>query len=290
MPTGISGSKPSVREGEVPDIGPRSSQGSSDRSKKSILKHRDPETEQLIPTISTDSPIRKNKTPTPVKFVGVSDDEKDEISQRKRLPRSPLPSRKPPRAPLEDLLADFEDQENGQRPENRIINDALLDQQNANTEFRCSRQNCKLNSPAQTSSVIQDPLIAPYCLPLCICGAPMTRIPVYPTSEISVISGYVGNLTNPTEPTISVSTTNEMGTELDQSWPSSTTLCSTDKALLNGRNGRGIGRNGRTPENRLQAENLNNEDDILFADDILTEETKLIERPPFPRGTDKQPK
>ena len=268
------------------DLGAWSSQGSSDRSKKSILKHRDPETEQLIP--GTDSPVRKNKIPPPVKFVGVNDDDDDdERYHSKRLPRSPLPFKMPSRAPLADLLADFDGQEISQRSDESVISDALLDQQNANTEMRCSRQNCKLNSPAQSSSVIQDPLIAPYCIPLCICGAPMTRVPANPSNDLNSISLIVDKLAG-SDKSIGISMNDKTPTNERINWPSAAAIYSVS-STQNGTNDRSLVHINCKPENTVLAENLNNEDDH-FVDDPPTEETKLLERPPCSRGNDKQSK
>ena len=296
MTTGGSCGKSQVKSSDGSDSGPWSSQGNSDR-KKSILKHRDPETEQLLPDISTDSPVRRNKMSTPVKFVGVSDEEDDERMPHKKLPRSPLPSRKPPRAPLADLLADFDGPENSMKVEDIIMNEALLDQQNANTILRCSRQNCKLNSPAQSSSVIQDPLIAPYCMPLCICGAPMTRVPVQPCNDNSPPINSSSNTFASSLPTSTPDQAVSIASSIDyermkgrggysRSVSQSAASASIEK-VKNGRNDRSGGRNGKKPENRHLTNNLNNEDDLLFADSTPTEETKLLERSSLPRGSDK---
>ena len=130
--------------------------------------------------MATDSPVRKHRTsPSPVTFAGLSDNFEEERTPRRKLPRSPLPPRRVPEAPLADLFADFDGQDTSLVSDDIQNTESALDLQNANTALRCSRHNCKLNSPAQSPCLIQDPLIAPYCLPLCICGAPMTRISLF---------------------------------------------------------------------------------------------------------------
>lgn len=206
---GRSGSKSSLG-GESLDS--RRSLGSPER-RKSILKHRDPETEQLLPDLTYEpSPPPpshdqdKHGRPTlkgigpraggkphalPVKFVGV-DEEEDSNRPRRILPRSPMPRRHPQRAPLADLLADFAGQEKAARdeatPEN-ILKDSLetnlfslaesLDQRNANTVLRCSKAPCLYNQPASTSPMALSPGGEGVSL-LCLCGAPMTRVPATP--------------------------------------------------------------------------------------------------------------
>ncbi|XP_045116279.1 potassium voltage-gated channel protein Shab-like isoform X2 [Portunus trituberculatus] len=206
---GRSGSKSSLG-GDSLDS--RRSLGSPER-RKSILKHRDPETEQLLPDLTYEpSPPPpshdqdKHGRPTlkgigpraggkphalPVKFVGV-DEEEDSNRPRRILPRSPMPRRHPQRAPLADLLADFAGQEKAARdeatPEN-ILKDSLetnlfslaesLDQRNANTVLRCSKAPCLYNQPASTSPMALSPGGEGVSL-LCLCGAPMTRVPATP--------------------------------------------------------------------------------------------------------------
>lgn len=255
---GRSGSKSSLG-GDSLDS--RRSQGSPER-RKSILKHRDPETEQLLPDLTFESPIHdpdKHGRPTlkgigpraggkphalPVKFVGV-DEEEDSNRPRRILPRSPMPRRHPQRAPLADLLADFAGQEKAARdeatPEN-ILKDSLetnlvslaesLDQRNANTVLRCSKAPCLYNQPASTSPMALSPGGEGVSL-LCLCGAPMTRVAATP----AIIT------------------------------PTSTTAA------------RPIN------ENCLLTDDLNNGpttlgdiDDFLFADHTPTEETRLLDR------------
>ncbi|KAK7078519.1 hypothetical protein SK128_026224 [Halocaridina rubra] len=203
---GRSGSKSSLG-GDSLDS--RRSHGSPER-RKSILKHRDPETEQLLPDLTFDSPPppppqppsgenEKRGRPTlkgigpraggkphalPVKFVGV-DEEEDSNRPRRILPRSPMPRRHPQRAPLADLLADFAGQEKSVRdeatPEN-ILKDTLeprlassLDQRNANAVLHCSKAPCLYNQPASTSPMSTSPDEVSEPL-LCLCGAPMARV------------------------------------------------------------------------------------------------------------------
>ena len=268
-----------------------SHQGKADR-KKSILKQRDPETEQLLSDSFNDSPVKRPKAP-PVKFIGVSKDE-DDKSPRKKLPCSPIPSRKVPRAPLADLLADFEGpQENTPTNEEKKINDALLDQQNANTALRCSRQNCKLNAPAQNSSIIQDPLIAPFYIPLCICGAPMTRIPVHPipndnekqkTDLLGNFNSSAQNKNNLTEQTVALNPTKDMEHEDKNSgWATALEPSRDKKVTANG------GNRHQTPID-IPRSNLNDEDNLLSSGSTPTEETKLIDEIPLPRISDKHSK
>ncbi|ROT60599.1 hypothetical protein C7M84_000213 [Penaeus vannamei] len=180
---GRSGSKSSLG-GDSLDS--RRSHGSPER-RKSILKHRDPETEQLLPDLTFEPPPppagdhdklgrpslkgigpRAGGKPhaLPVKFVGV-DEEEDSNRPRRTLPRSPMPRRHPQRAPLADLLADFAGQEKAARdeatPEN-ILKDSLepklaatLDQRNANLVLRCSKAPCLYNQPASTSPMATSP-------------------------------------------------------------------------------------------------------------------------------------
>ncbi|XP_047482169.1 LOW QUALITY PROTEIN: potassium voltage-gated channel protein Shab-like, partial [Penaeus chinensis] len=257
---GRSGSKSSLG-GDSLDS--RRSHGSPER-RKSILKHRDPETEQLLPDLTFEPPPppagdhdklgrpslkgigpRAGGKPhaLPVKFVGV-DEEEDSNRPRRTLPRSPMPRRHPQRAPLADLLADFAGQEKAARdeatPEN-ILKDSLepklaatLDQRNANLVLRCSKAPCLYNQPASTSPMATSPdeVGEPR---LCLCGAPMTRVaaPAHATSA-------------PTN------------------------------ALPNAR---------PVTENCLMMDDLNNGpatlrdiDDLLFADHTPTEETHLLDR------------
>ncbi|XP_042864446.1 potassium voltage-gated channel protein Shab-like isoform X3 [Penaeus japonicus] len=257
---GRSGSKSSLG-GDSLDS--RRSHGSPER-RKSILKHRDPETEQLLPDLTFEPPPppagdhdklgrpslkgigpRAGGKPhaLPVKFVGV-DEEEDSNRPRRTLPRSPMPRRHPQRAPLADLLADFAGQEKAARdeatPEN-ILKDSLepklaatLDQRNANLVLRCSKAPCLYNQPASTSPMATSPdeVGEPR---LCLCGAPMTRVaaPSHATSA-----------------------------------PSNT--------LPNAR---------PVTENCLMMDDLNNGpatlrdiDDLLFADHTPTEETHLLDR------------
>lgn len=257
---GRSGSKSSLG-GDSLDS--KRSHGSPER-RKSILKHRDPETEQLLPDLTYDPPPgeqEKQGRPTlkgigpraggkphalPVKFVGV-DEEEDSNRPRRVLPRSPMPRRHPQRAPLADLLADFAGQEKAVRdeatPEN-ILKDSLesnlvstaasLDQRNANTVLRCSKAPCLYNQPASTSpmAIFPDEVGEPL---LCLCGAPMTRMAA----------------------------------------PSPTIITPTS-ALSNAR---------PITENCLLTDDLNNGpamlrdiDDLLFADHTPTEETHLLDR------------
>lgn len=257
---GRSGSKSSLG-GDSLDS--RRSHGSPER-RKSILKHRDPETEQLLPDLTFEPPPppagdhdklgrpslkgigpRAGGKPhaLPVRFVGV-DEEEDSNRPRRTLPRSPMPRRHPQRAPLADLLADFAGQEKAARdeatPEN-ILKDSLepklaatLDQRNANLVLRCSKAPCLYNQPASTSPMATSPdeVGEPR---LCLCGAPMTRVaaPAHATSAPS-------------------------------------------NALPNAR---------PVTENCLMMDDLNNGpatlrdiDDLLFADHTPTEETHLLDR------------
>ena len=265
-------------------------QGKSDR-KKSILKQRDPETEHLISNSISDSPQRKPKAP-PVKFIGVAKDD-DDKSPRRKLPCSPIPSRKVPRAPLADLFADFDapPENGGNSDEKQRMNDAFLDQQNANTALRCSRQNCKLNSPAQNSSIIQDPLIAPFYIPLCICGAPMTRIPVQPSSNdnepfsnnmdpFKCSNALSSNVNTSTDQVVALtSTEGRNGPEDDDknsAWKIPVSRSSQNGGYPNRQNARDVGQC-----------NLNEEDQMLSTVSTPTEETKLIDELPLPRVSDK---
>lgn len=218
-----------------------------------------------------------------MKFVGVGLDD-DDRSPRRKLPCSPIPSRKIPRAPLADLLADFEGpSDNGSSTDDKIMNDALLDQQNANTALRCSRQNCKLNSPAQNASIIQDPLIAPYYIPLCICGAPMTRIPVRPPSNDNDTTLVDTSNTNDlTEQTVALTEDKATKSEdtLKCSWPIPVSRSSSEK--LNGNKG--------NRQRRVEENNLNEEDQLLSTGSTPTEETKLIEKSPIARVSEKMSK
>ncbi|XP_071522009.1 uncharacterized protein Shab isoform X2 [Panulirus ornatus] len=258
---GRSGSKSSLGGDSLES---KRSHGSPER-RKSILKHRDPETEQLLPDLTYDPPSgeqEKQGRPTlkgigpriggkphalPVKFVGVDEEEEDSNRPRRVLPRSPMPRRHPQRAPLADLLADFAGQEKAVRdeatPEN-ILKDSLesnlastaasLDQRNANTVLRCSKAPCLYNQPASTSPMAISPDEVGEPL-LCLCGAPMTRMAA----------------------------------------PSPTIITPTS-ALSNSR---------PITENCLLTDDLNNGpatlrdiDDLLFADHTPTEETHLLDR------------
>lgn len=255
---GRSGSKSSLG-GDSLDS--RRSLGSPER-RKSILKHRDPETEQLLPDFTLEPPSHepdKHGRPTlkgigpraggkphalPVKFVGV-DEEEDSNRPRRILPRSPMPRRHPQRAPLADLLADFAGQEKAARdeatPEN-ILKDSLetnlvslaesLDQRNANTVLRCSKAPCLYNQPASTSPMALSPGEEGVSL-LCLCGAPMTRVPAAP----AIIT------------------------------PTSTTPARpiTENCLL-------------TDDLNNGPATLGDIDDLLFVDHTPTEETRLLER------------
>ncbi|XP_066946582.1 potassium voltage-gated channel protein Shab isoform X7 [Macrobrachium rosenbergii] len=259
---GRSGSKSSLG-GESLDS--RRSHGSPER-RKSILKHRDPETEQLLPDLTFDPPPpptpptsgdhEKQGRPTlkgigpraggkphalPVKFVGV-DEEEDSNRPRRILPRSPMPRRHPQRAPLADLLADFAGQEKSVRdeatPEN-IMKDTLepklassLDQRNANSVLHCSKVPCLYNQPASTSPMSMSPDEVGEPL-LCLCGAPMTRVAA------------------PAAPSIITPTNPRPITE--------NCLLLTDE-LNNG------------------PATLPDIDDLLFADHTPTEETRLLDR------------
>lgn len=290
--TGVSGSKSSVRGVDLTDMTAWSSHGSSDRGKKSILKHRDPETEQLIPTIGTDSPVRKNKTPPPVKFVGLSDDDDDyeHRTPKRRLPRSPLPSRRVPRAPLADLFADFDGQEYNQQADNNTVNDTFLDHENANTVLRCSRPNCKLNIPAQTASVIQDPLIAPHYIPLCICGAAMTRVPAQAYSDEIKKSIFADVTASPnlstfsaaTDQTVCISSDTDRLSDKDEtsSWIHSETASPQNVPSAT--------RSDRNEAELRSSNNLNNEDENIYADRTPTEETKLIDQSSVLRDVSRQ--
>nr|XP_045594876.1 potassium voltage-gated channel protein Shab-like [Procambarus clarkii] len=210
---GRSGSKSSLG-GDSLDS--KRSHGSPER-RKSILKHRDPETEQLLPDLTYSPPLGEHEKigrPTlkgigpraggkphalPVKFVGV-DEEEDSNRPRRILPRSPMPRRHPQRAPLADLFADFAGQEKAARdeatPEN-ILKDSLepsfismatsLDQRNANTVLRCSKAPCLYNQPASTSPMAMSPDEVGEPL-LCLCGAPMTRVAAHAPTIITPTS------------------------------------------------------------------------------------------------------
>ena len=251
---------------------------------KSILKLKDPESEQLLPRASKNSPVKKPKG-SPVKFIGVGKMENDKTSN-KRAPCSPLPLRKVPIAPLADLLADFDGQENSSTntsDDDTRLNDALLDQQNANTTLRCSRQTCKLNSPAQ-SSIIQDPLIAPFCSPLCVCGATMTRVPVESTAitnkpRSSSESNFSVSLTSTisTDDTITLTSTaiDIIDESSDAAWPSTAEdlpkdRISSNRNFLNDQDSNNVHEN---PSANI------NEEVMLSTDNTPTEETKLIDEP-----------
>ena len=142
--------------------------------KKSILKHRDPESEQLLSGLGEER-ARKPRA-LPVKFVGVDDKEGDSSRPRRVLPRSPMPLEGRDRAPLADLLADFGGQEKAARdeltPEN-LLKDALeplsSDNRSANI-LRCSRSNCTSNKPITPDTAAHLPSA------MCVCGAIMTNI------------------------------------------------------------------------------------------------------------------
>ncbi|XP_069956219.1 potassium voltage-gated channel protein Shab isoform X2 [Cherax quadricarinatus] len=253
---GFNGSKSSLG-GDSLDS--KRSHGSPER-RKSILKHRDPETEQLLPDLTYSPPSEHEKLgrPTlkgigprtggkphalPVKFVGV-DEEEDSNRPRRILPRSPMPRRHPQRAPLADLLADFAGQEKAARdeatPEN-ILKDSLepnlatsLDQRNANTVLRCSKAPCLYNQPTSTSPMaifpgeVGEPL-------LCLCGAPMTRVAAHSPTIITPTSAL----------------------------PHSRPLLENCLLIDDLNNGPAT---------------LRNMDDLLFADHTPTEETHLLDR------------
>ncbi|KAF2362892.1 Ion transport domain [Trinorchestia longiramus] len=288
--SGGSGGKSSVRGVDLSDMTAWPSPASCDRGKKSILKHRDPETEQLLPTIGTDSPVRKNRTPPPVKFVGLSDDD-EEYERRapiRRLPRSPLPSRNVPRAPLTDLFADFDGQEYCTNLETIPLNETLLDHENANTVLRCSRQNCKLNTPAHAASVIQDPLIAPQNIPLCICGAAMTRVPAPSSQRENKISTAdvtaspnLSTFSTATDQTVCMSSDAEGMSDKEEtsSWLSPEISKSHRKCESP--------RSTRNVDDSRPSNNLNNEKETTYTDHTPTEETKLIDRSSSVLGNDK---
>ena len=209
-----------------------------------------------------DSPLRPRKPHAlPVKFVGLDDNEGDDSRPKKVLPRSPMPKRHTPRAPLADLLADFAGQEKAARdekvPEN-LLKDTFeptpldfhaflsLDQKNANTVLKCSRYSCMYNKPASLQH-IPSPNSSFSRPTLCICGSPMTRIPATPTTTTSIT----------TPPTIITHPT-------------------TPSPMINAR---------PITENCLFADDLNNGptsirdiDDLLFADHSPSEETRLLDR------------
>ena len=286
---GGSSGKSSVRGVDLSDM---TAWSSHDRGKKSILKHRDPETEQLIPTIGTDSPVRKNKTPPPVKFVGLSDDDDDyeHRTPKRRLPRSPLPSRKVPRAPLADLFADFDGHEYNPHSDNNKVNETLLDHENANTVLRCSRPNCKLNIPAQTQSVIQDPLIAPHFIPLCICGAFMTRVPAQALSEETkksiltdvTASPNLSTFSAATDQTVCISSDTDRLSDKEEnsSWIHSETASPQNLPSAT--------RGDRNEDKLRSSSNLNNEDETVYPDHTPTEETKLIDQSSALRDVNRQ--
>ncbi|KAK3891545.1 hypothetical protein Pcinc_004569 [Petrolisthes cinctipes] len=256
---GRSGSKSSLG-GDSLDS--KRSHGSPER-RKSILKHRDPETEQLLPDLTYDPPQETEKLgrPTlkgigpraggkphalPVKFVGM-DEEEDSNRPRRILPRSPMPRRHPQQAPLADLLADFAGQEKAARdeatPEN-ILKDSLepslisiaasLDQRNANTVLRCSKAPCLYNQPASTSPMAISPDEVGESL-LCLCGAPMTRVAAPAPAIITPTSAL----------------------------PNARTI--TENCLL-------------TDDLNNGPATLRDIDDLLFADHTPTEETHLLDR------------
>ncbi|CAL4127837.1 unnamed protein product, partial [Meganyctiphanes norvegica] len=220
---GHSGSKSSIGRDSMTS---RRSMDTSPERRKSILKHRDPEQEQLLsdPTFDprsnlTDMMDSKNsrsnlKKPgerkphnLPVKFVGIDDD--DQNRPRRVLPRSPIPRRHTHRAPLADLWADFAGQEKAARdetqPENKMkdklepspvyperfdisnLTNPNLDQRNANLILRCTVVTCLYNQPASITPTPTSCNDMGTNMRLCLCGAPMTHVPA-PSSLNTIIT------------------------------------------------------------------------------------------------------
>lgn len=254
------------------------SPNTSDR-KKSILKNRDPETEQLLPNTSPNSPAKKMK-PTPANYIGISMNDIHE-QQKKPIPKwsmSPKSNRKTPKAPLADLLADFDGQESNTNSKENLINKAYLDQQNANIVLRCSRKACKLNSPAHNTTVINDPLIAPYRIPLCICGAPMTRIPAQTSDTL--------------QPTVLIPCSDiDFNNTLSSSIFTDNLQLANDRPSVSARINSARSYNnlarGKGGSNNLCSSDNLNEDSSHFAEQTATEETKLIQRAAVSRVYDK---
>ena len=261
--------------------------------KKSILKNRDPETEQLLPATNPSS-LAKKIQPPPDKLPNIEtkhlkDDQKDnsDWNVSPQSPQSPQSLHKSPKAPLADLLAEFDGQENNANSMENLMNNAYLDQQNANIVLRCSRQACKLNSPAHNSSIMQDPLIAPYGIPLCICGAPMTPLPATQTINDNIHSDITtsaqhsevvehGTLNNSYSVNLSSPDTadNEQVDESNMIWQPPVSVPS--RGLLT------LGYNNRTRGNE-ETDNLSGSDNL---NEESNEETKLIQSMTNPREYD----
>ncbi|KAB7502351.1 hypothetical protein Anas_04006 [Armadillidium nasatum] len=187
---GRSGSKTSLGDSEF-------RRASSPERKKSILKHRDPEAEQLLPQSllapSEDRP--KKPRALPVKFVGLDDKDDDETRSRPRrvLPRSPMPLNRD-RAPLADFLADFGGQEKAVHdeltPENLLKDNyeipPSVDNSNNINKYKCTHIGC-----SNTRTIPSDSKSFQNRTPKCVCG--FTMMPVA-TTPINILV--------PTPPTI----------------------------------------------------------------------------------------
>ena len=219
----------------------------------------------MIPELGPDSPLRPRKPHAlPVKFVGLDDDDLRDNKPKKVLPRSPMPNRHSPRAPLADLLDDFAGQEKAARdermPEN-LLKDTLeptpidfqafftLDQRNANLVLKCSRPSCIYNKPTITQKLSSPN--SSYSRPtLCTCGSPMTRVPATPTTTSC---GFTMS------PPPAIITPGTAPSPISNSRPITENCLITDD--LN---------NGPT--------SLRDIDDLLFADHSPSEETRLLDR------------
>lgn len=283
--SGFSGTKPHMKT--------LSGSSTSNDGRKSILKNKDPETEQLIPEPPPETESTKDKS-FPVKFATFSDDEGNDNGRKlqKKLPSSPLPNRKIPRAPLADLVADFAGQDSRGNSEENLLNDTMLDHQNANTVLRCSRPNCRLNAPASNSSLSQDPLMSKQRIPVCMCGAVMTRVPAESVSDqtLSTSLTNVSSALNTTtelesEPTTSASTT-EIDKSADKRKDSFLPPILSQSADKNhtDSNGKKAASQILVTDDPLSPENLN--DDCSTFVGSNSDETKLIQRSSIQRQSD----
>lgn len=270
------------------------SSSSTNDSRKSILKNKDPETEQLIPEPPPETEPKKDKS-FPVKFATFSDDESNDNGRKpqRKFQSSPLPNKKLPLAPLADLVADFAGQESRGNSEENLLNDTILDHQNANTVLRCSRSNCRLNSPASNSSLLQDSLMSKQRIPVCMCGAVMTRLPASESVGDQTLSTSLTNVSSAlnttaqmeTEPTTSASTT-EIDKSTDKRKDSflPPILKQTSDKNHSDSNGKKTATKILVHDDPLSPENLN-EDCSPFGGNN-SDETKLIQRSSIQRPSD----
>ncbi|XP_018024261.1 potassium voltage-gated channel subfamily B member 2 isoform X2 [Hyalella azteca] len=255
-------------------------------ARKSILKNKDPEAEQLIPVPAPAASSTKEKS-FPVKFASFSEEDGNENYRRphKKLPTSPMPNRKIPIAPLADLMADFDGQESRGNSEENLLNDALLDHQNANTVLRCSRISCKLNAPASNSSLMHDPLMVVEHLPVCMCGAAMTRIPAESVAE-QTLSTSLTNVCTAADahilstPATKASTTDESWDKRKDSFLPPLLPIPSEKTNVDS-NGTEV----QELKDPLSSSNLN-EDSSSFVRRIPSDESKLIRRSSVQEPTD----